>query len=307
MQRSRFTPRGRHAVTLLTAALCTGAALLGLARPARAADPGWQPFVWGEAEVVPGAGKVKAGILLPITVDGVACWGQLDTGAPGGVIWTRPAGAGPADRTVVVETAGRRRTTQASAAQLVGLRGGNCKAEMIATIGNAFFDDGTLALDLKEGRFRFAPVSLLGDDPRALPFDYARWSGGEGGHIVVKVGLPNGQSADAMLDTGAASFGLTTLAPADWDMLTDGVPLRASPTVQSLTVNSWGERITCYTTAAPGTLDVGPGLPVPHFSVSYCAHPFRPGQKLAGVLGLRHLNERVVTVDYRARRWRIGD
>ena len=292
---------------MLTAALCTGAAMLGLAPPARAADTDWQPFVWAEAEIVPGAGKVKAGILLPITVDGVACWGQLDTGAPGGVIWTRPAGTEPADRTVVVEAAGRRRTTQASAAQLVGLQGGNCKAELIATIGNAFFDDGTLALDLKESRFRFAPVSLLGDDPRARPFDYARWSGGEGGHIVVKVGLPDGQSADAMLDTGAASFGLTTLAPADWNMLTNGVPLRASPTVQSFTANSWGERPTCYTTTAPGTLDVGPGLPVPQFSVSYCAHPFRPGQKLAGVLGLRYLNERVVTVDYRARRWRIGD
>lgn len=291
---------------LSTAALCVGAALLVLSPPARADDPGWQPLVWAESEVVPGAGKVKAGILLPITVDGVACWGQLDTGAPGGVIWIRPAGAGPADRTVTVEVAGRRRTTQASAAQLAGL-GGKCKAELIATLGNAFFDDGTLTLDLKDSRFRFAAASVLGDDPRARPFDYAHWSGGEGGHIVVKVGLPDGQRADAMLDTGAAAFGLTTLAPADWDRLTDGVPLRAGPNVQSFTVNSWGEGITCYSTQAPGTLDIGPGLPVPRFSVSYCAHPFRPGQQLAGVLGLRHLNERVVTIDYRARRWRIGE
>lgn len=292
---------------LSTAALCIGAALLGLAPPARAAAPDWQPFVWAEAEVVPGAGKVRAGILLPIKVDGVACWGQLDTGAPGGVIWTRPAGVGAADQKVTVEVAGRRRTTQASAAQLAGLRGGNCKAELIATLGNAFFDDGTLTLDLNDGRFRFEAASVLGDDPRARPFDYAHWSGGVGGHIVVKVGLPDGRGAEAMLDTGAAAFGLTTLAPADWDRLTDGVPLRAGPNVQSFTVNSWGEGITCYSTQAPGTLDIGPGLPVPRFSVSYCAHPFRPGQQLAGGLGLRHLNERVVTIDYRARRWRIGE
>ena len=307
MQRSSFTPHGRHAATLLTAALCSGAALLGLAPPVHADAPDWQPFVWADAEVVPGAGKVKAGILMPITVDGVACWGQLDTGAPAGLIWTRPAGTGPADRTAVVEVAGRRRTTQASAAQLVGLAGGKCKAEMIVTLGNGFFDDGTLTLDLKGSRFRFTAASLLGDDPRARPFDYARWSGGEGGHIVVQVGLPDGQRAHAMLDTGAASFGLTTLAPADWDGLTNGVPLRASPTVPSFTANSWDKQITCFTTVAPGTLDIGPGLSVPQFSVSYCAPPFQPGQKLAGVLGLRHLNDRVVTIDYRARRWRIGD
>jgi hypothetical protein len=305
MQRLMFAHRTRDAV--LAMACCIGGAALGPAPAAFAAEPDWQPFGWGEAEVVPGAGKVKAGIVLPITVDGVACWGQLDTGAPGGVIWTRPAGTGPADVTVTVDIAGQRRTTQASSAQLVGLRGGNCKAEAIATIGNAFFENGTLALDLKDGRFRFTAASLLGDDPRALPFDYAHWSGGEGGHIVVKVGLPDGQSADAMLDTGAASFGLTTLAPADWDRLTNGTPLRAGPTVQSFSANSWGERITCFTTAAPGTLDIGPGLPVPHFSVAYCAKPFRPGQTLVGVLGLRHLNERVVTLDYQARRWRIGD
>ena len=305
MQRGMSAHRGRRAA--LSAAICIGAAALGAPSSTRAVEPDWQPFGWAEAEVVPGAGKVKAGIVLPITVDGVACWGQLDTGAPGGVIWTRPAGSGPADVTVTVDIAGQRRTAQASSAQLVGLRGGNCKAEAIATIGNAFFDDGTLALDLKAGRFRFAAASLLGDDPRALPFDYARRDGGEGGHIVVKVGLPDGQRADAMLDTGAASFGLTTLAPADWNMLTNGTPLHAGPGVHTFTVNSWGEQITCFTTAAPGTLDIGPGLPVPHFSVSYCARPFRPGQKLVGVLGLRHLNERVVTVDYRARRWRIGD
>lgn len=305
MQHWMSAHRSRNAA--VAAAICIGGAAFVPVPAARAAETDWQPFGWGEVEVVPGTGKVKAGIVLPITVDGVACWGQLDTGAPGGVIWTRAAGREPADVTVTVEIAGQRRTTQASSAQLVGLRGGNCKAEAIATIGNAFFDDGTLALDLKDGRFRFAAASLLRDDPRALPFDYARWSGGEGGHIVVKVGLPNGQRADAMLDTGAASFGLTTLAPADWDMLTDGTPLRAGPAVQTFAVNSWGQQITCYTTVAPGTLDIGPGLSVPHFSVSYCAKPFQPGQKLVGVLGLRHLNERVVTVDYRARRWRIGD
>jgi hypothetical protein len=110
----------------LSAAICIGAAVLGAPSAASAVESDWQPFGWAEFEVVPGAGKVKAGIVLPITVDGVACWGQLDTGAPGAVIWTRPAGTGPADVLVTVDIAGQRRTTQASSAQLAGLRGGNC-------------------------------------------------------------------------------------------------------------------------------------------------------------------------------------
>jgi hypothetical protein len=204
--------------------------------------------------------------------------------------------------------AGHRHIVDASESQLALLRGGSCKTKAIATIGNAYFDNGTLTLDLKRRHFSFAVAALLENESKARPFHYPRWSGNEGGHIVVQVGLPNGQTGDAILDTGAASFGLSTLTQTDWNTLTGGVALRESATVQAYTVNSWGKQVPCFTTDAPGSILIGPSLSVSHFSVSYCAlESFKPGQKLIGVLGLRYLNDRIITLDYLSRRWLISE
>ena len=68
-----------------TSRLCLLALSIPLS-PLHAAEPTWHPLQWVEAEVVPGEGKVKAALLLPIKVNGIDCTAQLDTGAPGKVI-----------------------------------------------------------------------------------------------------------------------------------------------------------------------------------------------------------------------------
>lgn len=291
--------------TLAVAAWAFGSGLsLG-----HAAELQWHTFEWAEAEVVPGAGLAKAGIFLPVKINGAECYAQLDTGANGTVIWKNQTNAALPMQDAVVDIAGKSRTVPASALLLAGVRDGTCNTMAIATIGNAFFDDGTLTLDLKGNRFRFTTEALLKGEAKALPFHYTLWQGSkEGGHIIVQIGLPHGLVAEAMLDTGAASFGLSALTQADWNKLTEGVPLRASTSVQAYKVNSWGKQIPCYTTQVPGSMRIGTALSVPRFSVSYCVlDSFKPGKNLIGVLGLRHLNDRVITLDYRSRKWLIGE
>jgi hypothetical protein len=269
------------------------------------AAPTWQPFEWRETEVVPGAGPVKSGVILPIKIDGVECYGQLDTAAPNTLIWHQQAATEKPLREFDIEVAGRHRSVKGSSAQLDILRG--CRQGLIATIGNAFFEDGTLTLDLKNARFSFAPGSMLDKEPMSHPFAFPRWTGNEGGHIVIRLGLPNGQQGDVLFDTGAASFGLSALTENDWRTMTGNVPLRATATVRAYSVNSWGKQIQCYDTTLPGNIQIVPGVSIANPRIAYCAlESFKPGQTLVALLGLRDLSDRVVTLDYPARRWMIS-
>lgn len=269
------------------------------------AAPTWQAFEWLETEVVPGAGAVKSGVILPIKVNGVDCYGQLDTGAPDTLIWHQQAATNQPLKEFDIEIAGRHRSVKGDSAQLDILRA--CKKALIATIGNAFFEDGTLTLDLKNARFSFESGSMLEKEPMSHPFAFPRWAGNEGGHIVVRLGLPNGQEGDVLFDTGAASFGLSALTENDWRSVTGNVPLRATATVRAYFVNSWGKQIPCYDTTLPGNIQIVPGVSVANSRIAYCAQEsFKPGQKLVALLGLRDLSDRVITLDYPARRWMIS-
>ena len=51
-------------------------------------------------------------------------------------------------------------------------------------------------------------------------------------------------------------------------------------------------------------VSIGGMLDVPHMLASYCVlEAFKPGQKIAGLLGLRYLADHVVVLDYPSRRW----
>lgn len=171
----------RHALPLMFACLLP---------PAHATD--WHPFHWHMGSVQGGPVE-RLAIVLPITVDGIACNAQLDTGANGAVIWRAPAGANavatPAaaqPRKVLVEFAGVRSYASAEPAILAQLTGDSCKNGVVATLGNAFFEQGTLTLDLGGARVAYAPQALLANDAGAQPLFYARWTG-TGGHTLVEV------------------------------------------------------------------------------------------------------------------------
>ncbi len=274
--------------------------------PAFGAEPTWHPFIWRHHEVYPGAGKVKAAIMVPIKVNGVDCLAQLDTGAPDKLIWHRPVDPVQPGVDTVVALAGRSMTVKAQRSQLAGAENGQCMQELIASVGNAFFDDGTLTLDLKNSRLAFSAGALLASEATAQPFGYTRSPGREGAHIIVDIALSSGKSGHAMFDTGAALFGMSAMDKDGWSDLTGAVPLAKSAAVTKYQVHSWGKQITCYAMTVDGSVDIAKSLRVAPFHASYCAYAFQPAQKLFGLLGLRHLNERVITIDYVSRRWLIG-
>lgn len=275
---------------------------------AASADYAWEPLGWREGEVVKGDGKVKFAITLPIRINGQACTAQLDTGANGRANWHVAMDANTPRTTMVIEALGKTLQVSGPSTVLARIEDGKCQPGVIVSLGNGFFEDGTLLLDLLQDRVAFVAQSVLSNAMSAQPFNYAQWSQGDsgGGHVVVELQLPSGKMAYALLDSGAASFGLSAFSAADWSELTANAPLAASDAVREYSVNMWGKPIRCFRMAAPGTVVLGRTLTVPQFQASYCMQEaFKPGQKLVGLLGLRHLIGKVITLDYLARRWTI--
>ncbi|MGV7210318.1 hypothetical protein ACLB1G_20985 [Oxalobacteraceae bacterium A2-2] len=268
---------------------------------ATAAPATWLPITWQYGSVAPGQPRERLALMLDAKLDGVACKVQLDTGANGAVLWHGDSGHDAPRRMIPVEVGGVRSEAGASEAIIASLRTGSC--EGLASLGNAFFDRGTLTLDLARDRYRYDEAALLASQREAQPLIYAQWYG-SGGHLLVELRLPGGAVDYAMLDTGAARFGVSALDAQGWSRLTGGLPAAEGPGVATFQVNSWGKQIPCYETEVAAPVGIGNMLEVPQMQASYCVlDAFKPGQKLAGLLGLRHLNGHVITLDYLSRRW----
>jgi hypothetical protein len=180
---------------------------------------------------------------------------------------------------------------------------------MLLSLGNQFFEQGTLTIDLKRDQLSFAPGSALAGDAKAVPFFYPQWdmSASGGGHVVIELGDSQGRKRYAMLDTGAASFGISALSADAWRQIT-GKELSPGLGVTSYGVSSWGKTIPCYRMRSNTRFDLGQDQALENTDVSYCdTASFKPGQKLAALVGLRNFSGRTITIDYPARRWRIGE
>ena len=266
------------------------------------AREGWRSFVWEYGSVTPERQKERVALTLPAKFDGYPCTVQLDTGMNGAFQWH---GDGSGESIPIkFEVAGVQKDYIADKRHLEQIRKGDCKA--IASVGNAFFENGTLILDLRNSRYKFEQAAVLASSQKAQPLIYAQWYE-VGGHLLVEVRVPSGEIKYAMLDTGAVSFGLSPLSASAWTDLV-GLPAVAGPGIVEYKVNSWGKQINCFETDRPGPLLIGLQHKLKTFRVSYCQHPdFSTKQKLAGLLGLRDLMESVITLDYRSRRWTFAD
>lgn len=266
----------------------------------------WQPFRWHMASLSGGPPE-RVALLLPVTINGTKCLVQLDTGVAEELVWSRqpqPSSAPSTPRTAMVELAGIRKTLSADPASLELLTPEICAAAPIATVGNAFFEHGSLTLDLVRARFAFAPEPQLANRPGAQPLFYARWAH-TGGHPLVEVKLAGGKAGYALLDTGSVRFGLAATGLDEWNVMTGGLPLAQGPGVKTFSVNSWGSQVRCYESTATAGVEVG-GVPLRHVA-SYCVDRAFPSPvKLIGVLGLRPLGGRVITLDYLSRRWMLS-
>ncbi len=261
----------------------------------------WQPFHFVEQALPDGTPKVPAAIVLPVKTDGVDCLAQLDTGAASAVIWHQRGEARDTGRDVTVELAGRQRTVNASAANLALLEQARCTQDLIATIGNEFFEQGTLELDLQNARYRWQQSPALKEATDAQPMRYARWSS-PGGLPLVMVRVAGGPPQPALLDTGSAAFGINGHSAEAWQALTGGMPLLEQ---RRFSANAWGRSLPCVMGTVPRTLEIGE-VRLPAFLGGHCEGlGFSPNEPLAGVVGLHHLLGKVLVIDYVSQRWAL--
>lgn len=271
----------------------------------QAAEPAWQPFHCAIGSFNEGPPE-RLALLLPVTVDGVACIVQLDTGANGEWNWKRGgalAGTEPAH----VQLAGLQRWIPVSAASLAQLNEPDCGGRPIAIVGNALFENGTLTLDLGRSRYAYAPQALLAGVREAQPLLYLSWAQG-GGHIVVEVRRPGAGVGYAMLDTGASRFGLVATNADEWRALAAGAAQPTSTDPGTISFNGpKGEAVTCADVLLKDGLEVA-GKALSGVRASYCAgHSFVAPLRLMGTLGMAPLGDRIVVLDYLSRRWTLSD
>jgi hypothetical protein len=261
----------------------------------------WQPFHFVEQALPEGTPKVPAAIILPVKINGVDCLAQLDTGSPSAVTWHQGGEASDTGRDVTVELAGRRRTVNASAANLALLEQARCTQDLIATIGNEFFEQGTLELDLQNARYRWQQSPALQAAADAQPMRYTRWSG-PGGYPLVLVRVAGGPPQPALLDTGSAAFGVNGHSAEAWQALTGGMQLLDE---RRFSANAWGRSLPCVMGTVPRTLEIGE-VRLPAFLGGHCEGlGFSPNEPLAGVVGLHHLLGKVLVIDYVSQRWAL--
>ena len=281
--------------------------MLFMGAAAMADEPVWHDFDFGVSDAL-GFGKERVALLLRARIDAADCHVQLDTGAGETMMWHSKgaAGAGARPRRVTVQIGDVKKEIDADEANLAALGNERC-AGVAATVGNGFFDHGTLTIDLKGERFAFAPGSGLGARADAPTMRYLR-SGGAGLPLV-EVVLDNGRRGQALLDTGAARFALVATSAAQWSELSGGLALTDTSAVRSFNATNVKDSTPsqCFDTLVAGRMSVG-GRQLRQTMVSYCqGKDFHLDEPIIGVLGLLPLAGHRIVLDYVAQRWLLTD
>lgn len=264
------------------------------------------PFDWLHGEFA-GQPAVRVALLLPAQLDGKPCALQLDTGMPDAVRWHAADGpAASVPRTMTVSFAGIARQVTVPDAVRTSLDANGRCAGTSGSIGNAFFEHGTLTLDLGRSEVTFAAGSSLLHRPGTQPMAYRRGRP-HGDHPLVAVRGTDGMLRQGLLDTGSTAIGLGALTATDWAALTGDAPLARTTNVSTFSVHSWGRDLTCYRTVAAGDVHIGAGQ-AQAVQVTHCPDlGFKPEQPLIGVIGLQPFGNATLILDYVAGRWLVTE
>jgi hypothetical protein len=291
----------RNAAAQLTQAFAWVMLLCLLAECAHAAEAA--AIEWVTAELAGRPGQ-RIAMLVNAQIDGKSCAMQMDTGMDGAVAWHQYSSSPGETAEVTVAFVGVTRrvvATQATRRSVAACTSGS----PVGSLGNAFFDHGTLSLDLRAGRLSFSPGSALAMAEDTLPMLYVRAA--SGGRPLVEVRSRHGLQGHALLDTGSAALGLVVPSAAHWSRWTGGAELRAdAPGVTSFRVHSWGRDHTCYLTEGGLPMQLG-ALHVAAPRVSFCPDMnLQALGQLEGIAGMQSFQGLVVTLDYPAGRWRVS-
>jgi hypothetical protein len=269
------------------------------------------PIAWQLGDFAGQPGQ-RLGLAVEAQVNGHPCTMRIDTGLDAAVQWSDGAKPGKKAVDVALEFAGVHMTIPASADKARQLAHCNA-ADPVGALGNAFFDSGTLAIDLKTSQVRFATGGLLAARLDAQPMVYARWTP-QGGYPLVEIRKGGALRGYAMLDTGNAAL---TFAPAtrpQWDAAiaprpdanaNTNAPAPAADPAKGFSAIVRGHALSCLAANAAAALQAGTWtLTSPQ--VIWCPPAdLAPPLKLEGTLGLRGFRDAVVTLDYVSGRWLV--
>jgi hypothetical protein len=251
-----------------------------------------------------GRPRQRVALAAMAQVNGHACAIQIDTGLDADVAWN---GQDPSTREgnahVLVALAGNAGRLPSTPEQVA--MASDCASQgIIGSIGNGFFDTGTLRIDLEAPSLTWTDGSTLSERPDAQPLFYPCW-GGQGGHAFVELKSGGRLLGYAMLDTGSAASDFSVLDLPAWKATTGGAPLEAGGRVRAFDIPAWGRSHTCYAASMTGDLDVG-GVRLHSPQVTYCPDlGFESPMKIAGVLGMHAFGDATLVVDYAAGRWLV--
>ncbi|WP_445368070.1 hypothetical protein ACH5Y9_00400 [Methylomonas sp. BW4-1] len=243
-----------------------------------------------------GERNTPVALLVQAEIGGQQCSVQVDTGANAAVILHTDQ-SGEALEPVDFRLGSLRHTVAISQATRAAIQ--SCHlGDPIATVGNGFFDTGTLEIDFAAQRLTFSPEPLLANETRASSFRYAKW-GAEGGHVLVPADSRKNLPNEALLDTGSLRLDLGVHDERVWRALTK----RPRKHDREFSVQAWGRQHWCTTRPSRRAIILSGSKPF-RPSVTYCPTlTFRPVEPILGTVGMsRYMNGRI-TIDYISRRW----
>lgn len=240
-------------------------------------------------------------LVVTASVAGRPCLMQLDTGLNSAVLWQETVRADEPQVTVDVEVLGLKISVGTSSRIAAHLQ--HCApGGSVGSLGNAFFEDGSLTIDLKKMALRYQAGSVLSGNPAAEPMFYARWTE-QGGHPLVELRQDGMLVGYGLLDTGSASFGFAPLSELEWNRLTASAPLVQTDHVRKFATWSWNRQHFCFETKPAVRLQAGRWA-MADSPVDYCPElQFTPAVRLEGVVGLDAFSNAAITIDYHAGRW----
>ncbi|MFG6457988.1 hypothetical protein [Roseateles sp. BYS96W] len=281
-------------------------ATAGLSADAPTQPPAFLPFHWHVGSLG-GLPPTPLALLVPVTLGERTCDMQLDTGANSALIWHSATDNDGPRRPL------RLRLGELEARAEVGLATQRAIDECtpgsaVGTLGNAFFEHGTLTLDIPRQRLAWQTGSTLDRHPNARRFFYATppADGGlnEGGHIFIELDARRAGKGYGMLDTGAASAEIGALDARWWTQLTGSAALQGQH-ITSFIVNSWSRSLECVSAPTVDTVGIDDFGPVAR-RTTYCpALAFRPTVHVIGLVGMAPFMHSVLTIDYPSRRWLV--
>jgi hypothetical protein len=248
-------------------------------------------------------------MLIPVAIGNKTCDMQIDTGANGSVIWNAESNTNEQNNSLTVKLGTIEATTTAGPTVLEAIE--RCTAgSPVGTLGNAFFERGTLVIDSVRRQLGYQPGSGLAGNNTAQRFFYATWAPADatwvptGGHILIELQTSQFGKGYGLLDTGAALAEIGVLDELWWKRLV-GAKAMTGENITRFTVNSWGKQVECYLaqTTTDVTLDT---FQLALRNANYCPTlHFRPPVRVIGIVGMYPFRNRVLTIDYPGRLWLV--